>query len=150
MHPALRQYVGRPPRFARYVALGALTGFAGVALAVSIVHLVEVRRGNERQDRIERRHEARAAFASNARDLVLARTLARDYAVHAWPSWTAANPDRDCPARLAELEPYVGDGTTVDPWGHPFRFTCTGTRISVSSDGPDRVRNTRDDIRSTR
>lgn len=59
MHLALRQYVGRPsPRVARYVAVGALTGFAGVALAFSIVRLVEVHLGNERQEQIERRHEA--------------------------------------------------------------------------------------------
>jgi hypothetical protein len=59
MHPALRQYVGRPsPRVARYVAVGAFTGFAGIALAFSIVRIVELRRGNERQAQIERRHEA--------------------------------------------------------------------------------------------
>jgi hypothetical protein len=60
MHPALRQYVDRPaPNVARYLAVGLLTGFAGIALALSIVHVVEVRRGNDRQAEIECRHEAR-------------------------------------------------------------------------------------------
>ena len=151
MHPALRQYVGRPsPCVARYLAVGALTGFAGIALALSIVRVVEVRRGNERQEAIERRHEARAAYAANAKDLVFARTLARDFAVHGWPSWVAANPDRDCPTKLAELERYVGEGTTVDPWGSSFRFRCDGSHFRVSSDGPDRTPSTSDDIRSVR
>jgi hypothetical protein len=151
MHPALRQYVGRPsPRVARYVAVGALTGFASVALALAIVRLVEVHRGNERQEAIERRHQQRAAYAASARDLVLARTLARDFAMHGWPSWVVANPDRDCPANLAELERYVGDGTTIDPWGNPFRFRCDGGHFRVTSDGPDRTPSTSDDIRSVR
>ena len=151
MHPALRQYVGRPsPRIARYIAVGAFTGFAGVALAFAIVRVVEMRRGNERQAAIEHRHEARAAFASNARDLVLARTLVRDFAFHAWPSWVAANPDRDCPTRLADLERYVGEGTTVDPWGNSFRFRCDGSHFRVTSDGPDRTPSTSDDIKSVR
>lgn len=151
MHPALRPYVDRPsPRIARYLAVGALTGFAGVALALSIVPVVEVRRGNEHQEAIERRHEARAAYAANAKDLVLARTLTRDFAVHGWPSWVAANPDRDCPTRLDELERYIGEGTTVDPWGDSFRFRCQGGHFRLSSDGPDRAPSTSDDIRSVR
>ena len=151
MHPALRQYVGRPsPRIARYIAVGAFTGFAGVALAFAIVKVVDVRRGNERQAAIEHRHEARAAFASNARDLVLARTLVRDFAFRGWPSWVATHPDRDCPTSLHELETYVGDGATVDPWGSSFRFHCAGGQFRVTSDGPDRTPATSDDIRSYR
>jgi hypothetical protein len=66
MHPALRQYVGRPsPRIARYLAVGALTGFAGVALAFAIVRVVDVRRGNEVQEAIEHRHDACAASSDD-------------------------------------------------------------------------------------
>jgi len=64
MHPALRQYVERPsPRTARYVLAGAVTGFAGVALAFAIVKVVDTRRENDRQERIEHHQQVRADHA---------------------------------------------------------------------------------------
>lgn len=149
MHPALRQYVGRPaPGTARYLAIGALTGFAGVALAFAIVRVVETRRTNDRQAEIERRHTlgtlpARATSPPRA-------TSSRDCAAHAWPSWVVANPDRTCPRAISELAPFTGMATEVDPWGHAFHFTCDGARFSAASDGPDGIRATRDDIWSRR
>ncbi len=146
MHPALRQYVERPsPRTARWIFVGALTGFAGVALAFACVHAVDTRHANDHQATIE---AERTRFAHDASDLVLARTLVRDYAVIAWPKWVAANPSRACPSSIAELAPYIGPGTEVDPWGHAFHFRCNidGTQLSASSDGPDGIRGTSDDI----
>lgn len=151
MHPALRQYVERPsPRLARYVAVGALTGFAGVALAFAIAHVVDVRRANAHQAAIERTLDSRPRFAESASDLVLARTLVRDYAVIAWPSWVAANPSRACPASIAELAPYLGPGAEVDSWGHAFHYRCDGTHFSAGSDGPDGIRASADDLWSSR
>lgn len=151
MHPALRQYVERPsPRTARYLALGALTGFAGVALALAINHVVEVRRANEHQATLDRLLDARPRFAESASDLVLARTLTRDYVVIAWPSWASVNPSRACPASIAELAPYLGPGAEVDPWGHAYHFRCDGTHLAAGSDGPDGIRGSADDIWSSR
>lgn len=151
MHPALRQYVGSPsPRLARYVAIGAFTGFAGVALAFGIVRVIDTRHTNDRQTAIERRHSSRAERAASAHDLVVARSLVRDFALRAWPSWVAAHPDRACPTSIADLAPYGGEGTEVDPWGHAVHFACNGTRLAASSDGPDGIRGTRDDLWSNR
>ncbi len=151
MHPALRPYVVRPsPRLARYVFVGALTGFAGVALSFAIVHVIDVRHGNDRQAEIERRHEARARCAHRATGVMLSRTIAHDLAVRAWPSWVADHPDRACPTSIAELAPYLGSGTEVDSWGHAYHFACGGSRLSVGSDGPDGIRGTRDDLWSDR
>lgn len=35
---------------------------------------------------------------------------------------------------------------TLDPWAQPFRITCEGGDIGVSSAGPDRVHGTEDDV----
>jgi len=35
---------------------------------------------------------------------------------------------------------------TNDPWGHPYRIFCNSGEISVTSDGPDGIARTSDDI----
>jgi general secretion pathway protein G len=54
-----------------------------------------------------------------------------------------------CPsvAQLIQTGTLDEDNGTVDPWGTPWRILCDGTSVSVSSDGPDRERDTEDDIR---
>ncbi|MBL0212974.1 MAG: hypothetical protein IPQ07_03755 [Myxococcales bacterium] len=146
MHPALRQHVGPPSvRTGRYLAGGMLTGFAGILLAVAIVNLVDTRRTAART------RELRAELASQTRDLVLARTLANDFARVAFPRWAADHPDRTCPDTVAELASYVGEGVEVDPWGLPFQTGCTrGGLLWARSAGPDRTHGTTDDIGSDR
>ena len=37
-----------------------------------------------------------------------------------------------------------------DPWGNPYRIGCAGGEATVSSNGPDGIAATRDDIRDNK
>jgi hypothetical protein len=39
------------------------------------------------------------------------------------------------------------DARRTDPWGMPWRIECSGGAVTVYSNGPDRERDTPDDIR---
>jgi len=93
---------------------------------------------------------ARAFMVDAARADALDAT--RAYALEAYPAWVAANPTRECPARLAELNTYVGRADTLDPWGTTYQFLCGHQHgvvgLRVRSAGPDRQFDTGDDIGS--
>lgn len=38
------------------------------------------------------------------------------------------------------------DANWTDPWDHPFRVTCAGNHVDVSSPGRDGIWSTRDDV----
>jgi len=44
--------------------------------------------------------------------------------------------------------PYVKGGTPVDAWGRDFQYESTATSYKITSDGPDEVPGTGDDITS--
>lgn len=166
MHPALRQYVERPsPRSAYYVGLGALVGFAGVALALVIAGGVSsARRTRAYEATTERVRAAQPCRSETAGQLAL--TVVRDYALFAGPRWAAGNPTRACPTAvtalapylanptrawptaIAELAPYLAERRELDPWGHACHFRCRA--LSASSAGPDGIRGTDDDIGTAR
>jgi len=64
-------------------------------------------------------------------------------------SWQAGSSSTACPD-LTQLksERYLDPGMMgVDPWGTAYRITCTGDEVTVSSAGPDKHWETRDDTR---
>lgn len=72
----------------------------------------------------------------------------------AYPSWSAAHPDRACPDRLAALNEYMNDNDLNDFWGRPLKMFC-GTQLpaganglGVMSFGEDGREGTADDIDS--
>ena len=68
--------------------------------------------------------------------------------------WSAAHLDRMCPERLADLLPYVKNGSESDLWGHPYVMQCgsnlpAGAKaIAIHSVGPDGKDGTADDVTS--
>jgi hypothetical protein len=42
-----------------------------------------------------------------------------------------------------------GENRGLDPWGHPYYLIHEQHQITVGSQGPDRVRNTADDVRTS-
>lgn len=140
MHPALRRHVDpRPFPTRRYVAAGALCGFAGILLTLAIVRLHDVRDANAHQAEIE----ARPRLASGTD---IASRTAEAWSLRGYPAWVVSHPDKACPDRLAELTPYVPEASTRDPWATPYRFDCDGTHFRVRSAGPDRAFFTDDDV----
>lgn len=80
------------------------------------------------------------------------RTLLKRYVFEAYPLWSRAYPDRDCPRSLHELSRYLTPRIPVDAWGAPIELRC-GTnapfgvrRLWVRSAGEDRVFDTSDDL----
>ncbi len=69
---------------------------------------------------------------------------------HSVNSWFTKNPTETCPT----VEMLISDGTVdedsarTDPWGGPWRISCAEGRITVTSNGPDKLLNTPDDIQS--
>ena len=91
-------------------------------------------------------------FASSK--VEIARDTVRKYAYEAYPSWSAAHPDKACPERLEDLNEYMNNKDTKDPWGGQYRMMCgqnlpAGAKgLAVSSPGEDGKDGTSDDIKS--
>jgi len=99
------------------------------------------------------RREPHAAQMMGASKAELAKLKAKKYAVEAYPQWSAAHPDKACPAKLEELNEYMSDHDTLDPWGRPYRMMCGPTLagakgLAVISAGEDGKGGTADDIKS--
>jgi len=98
-------------------------------------------------------HAAHASQMIGASKAELAKLKAKKYAVEAYPQWLAAHPDKACPDKLEELNAYMTDNDTLDPWGRPYRMMCgptmAGARgLAVISAGEDGKGGTADDIKS--
>lgn len=84
----------------------------------------------------------------------LTETKLQKYIHEAVPAWRRAHPGQECPQRLSDLNPYMGDSDTYDAWGHPLRMLCGANRpagtkgIMVVSFGRDAERGTDDDLRA--
>jgi general secretion pathway protein G len=62
--------------------------------------------------------------------------------------WQAANNESTCPT-MSQLvqEKHLDPGqNTNDPWGMPFSLNCADEDVTVSSNGPDKKKGTKDDI----
>ncbi len=98
-------------------------------------------------------HAANAPQMMGAPPAELAKVKAKKYVVEAYPQWSAAHPDKVCPDKLEELNAYMNDKDTLDPWGRPYRMMCGPTLagakgLAVISAGEDGKGGTADDIKS--
>jgi prepilin-type N-terminal cleavage/methylation domain-containing protein len=76
------------------------------------------------------------------------------YAFEAYPAWSAAHPEKDCPDRLADLSPFMNSDDTNDAWGTSITMLC-GVNLppgahgfAVVSAGEDHKPGTDDDLHS--
>ena len=78
----------------------------------------------------------------------------KKYAYEAYPSWSAAHPDKACPGNITDLNEYMNENDANDPWGRPLKMLCganlpAGARgLAVMSIGEDGKEGTEDDIKS--
>jgi len=79
---------------------------------------------------------------------------AKKYVDEAYPAWAAAHPGKPCPDKLEDLNAFMNQKTTKDPWGNPYKLYCGSTLppdargLAVSSPGEDGKEGTADDIKS--
>jgi prepilin-type N-terminal cleavage/methylation domain-containing protein len=84
----------------------------------------------------------------------IAKATVTKFAYEAYPSWSAAHPDKPCPDKLEDLNAYMNNHDLTDPWGGQFKMLCgqdlpTGAKgIALVSPGEDAKEGTADDIRS--
>src|SRR5882724_8677615 len=78
----------------------------------------------------------------------------KKYAFEAYPSWSAAHPDKACPDKLADLNEYMNNDDSNDSWGKPLKMLCgsnlpPGAKgLAVISAGEDGKEGTEDDLGS--
>ena len=76
------------------------------------------------------------------------------YAYEAYPSWSAAHPDKGCPDKLTDLNEYMNGKDAKDPWNGQYKMLCgqqlpAGAKgLAVMSPGEDGKEGTEDDIKS--
>jgi general secretion pathway protein G len=84
----------------------------------------------------------------------IARMAIEKYAFEAFPSWSAAHPDKACPDKLEDLNEYTNSKDIKDPWGNPYKMLCgpnlpAGAKgLAVISNGEDGKEGTSDDLKS--
>src|SRR5262245_13923882 len=84
----------------------------------------------------------------------IAKATAKKYAFEAYPSWAAAHPDKQCPDKLEDLNEYMNNKDTKDPWGGQYKMLCgqnlpAGAKgIAIQSPGEDGKEGTEDDVKS--
>jgi len=84
----------------------------------------------------------------------IARATDNKYAFEAYPSWSAAHPDKACPEKLEDLNEYMNNKDIMDPWQHPYKMLCgqqlpPGAKgLAVMSSGEDGKDGTGDDVKS--
>jgi general secretion pathway protein G len=78
----------------------------------------------------------------------------KKYAYEAYPSWSAAHPDKACPANISDLNEYMNGNDSNDSWGRPIKMMCgaslpAGAKgIALVSAGEDGKDGTEDDLKS--
>ena len=89
-------------------------------------------------------------FASSKVDI--AKATVQKYAFEAYPSWSAAHPDKSCPDKLEDLNEYMNNKDIKDPWGNNYIMYCgqnlpAGAKgLAVKSLGEDGKDGTSDDV----
>ncbi len=84
----------------------------------------------------------------------IAAATVKKYAYEAYPSWSAAHPDKGCPDKLEDLNEYMNNKDIKDPWGGMYKMYCgsslpAGAKgLAVSSPGEDGKEDTADDVKS--
>lgn len=78
----------------------------------------------------------------------------KKYAYEAYPSWSAAHPDKACPDKIADLNEYMNGNDSNDSWGRPIKMMCgaslpAGAKgVALLSLGEDGKEGTDDDLKS--
>jgi prepilin-type N-terminal cleavage/methylation domain-containing protein len=91
-------------------------------------------------------------FASSK--VQIAQDTVKKYAYEAYPSWSAAHPDKQCPEKLEDLNEYMNNKDIKDPWGGSYKMLCgqnlpAGAKgLAVTSPGEDGKDGTSDDVKS--
>jgi general secretion pathway protein G len=84
----------------------------------------------------------------------IAKMTVNKYANEAYPSWSSSHTDKPCPGALTELNEYMNNKDTKDPWGNDYKMYCgqnlpAGAKgLAVMSNGEDGKEGTTDDIKS--
>lgn len=84
----------------------------------------------------------------------IAGATVKKYAYEAYPSWSAAHPDKGCPDKLEDLNEYMNNKDIKDPWGNNYKMLCgqnlpAGAKgLAVMSNGEDGKEGTGDDVKS--
>jgi general secretion pathway protein G len=83
----------------------------------------------------------------------IAKMTVSKYANEAYPSWASSHSDA-CPKQLSDLNEYMNNKDTKDPWGSDYKMYCgsslpAGAKgLAVMSNGEDGKEGTTDDIKS--
>jgi general secretion pathway protein G len=84
----------------------------------------------------------------------IAQLTAKKYADEAYPSWSTANPSKQCPDKLEDLNEFMNSKDIKDPWGNPYKMLCgqsapAGVKgMGIQSNGEDGKEGTSDDVKS--
>jgi hypothetical protein len=84
----------------------------------------------------------------------VAKSTVRKYAYEAFLQWGQAHPSKACPDKLDDLNEYMNDNKSTDPWGQNYKMMCgpnvpAGAKgIGIMSFGEDQKEGTADDIKS--
>jgi general secretion pathway protein G len=91
------------------------------------------------------------AFSSSKVDI--AKATSKKYAYEAYTQWSMRS-GKACPESLGELNEYMNNTDTKDPWGNEYLMFCGDTLpagakgLAVQSIGEDGKRDTEDDVKS--
>jgi general secretion pathway protein G len=83
----------------------------------------------------------------------VAEATAKKYAFEAYTQWSMRS-GKACPESLGELNQYMNNKDTKDPWGNEYLMFCGDTLpagakgLAVQSIGEDGKRDTEDDVKS--
>ena len=111
----------------------------------------------EADDLVRRKHIFREEFIAQALSeakVVTTKVKLKKYAYEAYPSWSAAHPDKACPGNITELNEYMNGNDSNDSWGRPIKLMCgaslpAGAKgIALLSSGEDGKEGTEDDLKS--
>jgi general secretion pathway protein G len=84
----------------------------------------------------------------------IAKATVQKYAYDAYPQWSSAHPDKQCPEKLEDLNEYMNNKDIKDPWGGTYKMLCgqnlpAGAKgLAVVSPGEDGKEGTSDDVKS--
>ena len=84
----------------------------------------------------------------------IAKMTVNKYANEAYPHWASEHPGKSCPDSLQELNEYMNNKDTKDPWGGEYKMYCGASLppgakgLAVMSNGEDQKEGTTDDIKS--
>jgi len=87
----------------------------------------------------------RCCYCGHSKVDIAKLTIAK-YADEAYPEFRAANPTRECPVALRELNEWMNAKDVQDPWGTSYVMTCGNHTILVGSAGEDATFGTADDL----